>query len=207
MPRQTYALDPNGPERLEISGGLFWRNTTIRLDGNIIGIIPGQEELAAGQEFHLPDGSALKVQRVITLLTTELQVLRNGQLLPNSVSTLKGKLKFTYGIIFLVAGLDIVGGLASLIFKSEYFVQQGFSFFSIIFGLALLVLGFFVRSQSEMAIIIAISIFILDGVLSSVMVVSQGYIPRCADIFFRILLLLPMIQGIRIIQAIKRLWQ
>ena len=59
MPTQRYALESGGDKRLEVSWKGFWKNLTVKLDGNVIGTVAGQKELKAGQGFELPDGSVL----------------------------------------------------------------------------------------------------------------------------------------------------
>jgi hypothetical protein len=81
MSTKRYALEPGGPERLEISMDLLY-NLKIRLDGKEAGQIPDPESRTGG-EVRLPDGSFLKV-RVVTGLGTKLVVQRNGTPLPGS---------------------------------------------------------------------------------------------------------------------------
>src|SRR5690349_9384101 len=93
MPKQTFALEAGGEKRLEVSWGGMFKNTTVSLDGNSIGVIPDQKALLAGQEFRLPDGSTIKVQLVRSFISTELRVFRNGQPLPGSASDPLTRLK------------------------------------------------------------------------------------------------------------------
>ncbi len=204
MPKQVFAFERSGPKRLEVSWKGFWKNITIQLDGETIGTIPGQKQLAAGQEFQLQDGSTLKVQLVKKFATTELQVLRNGQPLPGSASDPEAKLKTAYGMVFFIAGLNIVLGLAAGIFQVEFLQSIGISFYSIIFGVVFLVLGYFVQRRSAVALVIAIAVFALDGILGLVTAISQGYDPNSGGIIARIFLLIPMIHGVGAIRAIKK---
>ena len=82
MTTKRYALEPGGPERLEIISD-FEYNLKIRLDGKEVGQIPRSESQRGG-EVRLPDGSFLKV-RVVFGLGTPLVVQRNGKPLPGSV--------------------------------------------------------------------------------------------------------------------------
>lgn len=160
--------------------------------------------MAAGQEFQLQDGSTLKVQLVKKFTTTELQVLRNGQPLPGSASDPEARLKTAYGMVFFIAGLNIVLGLAAGIFQVEFLQSIGISFYSIIFGVVFLVLGYFVQRRSAVALVIAIAVFALDGILGLVTAISQGYDPGAGGTIARIFLLIPMIQGVGAIRAIKK---
>ena len=204
MPKRAYALEKSGPKRLEVSWKGLWKNVTIQLDGETIGTIPGQKQLSAGQEFQLTDGSTLKVQLVKKLTTTELQVLRNGQPLPGSASDPETKFKTAYGMVFFIAGLNIVLGLVAWVFQVEFLESIGIGIYSIIFGVVFLVLGYFVQRRSVVALVMAIAVFALDGILGFVTAASQGYSPSVVGIIARIFLLVPMVQGIGAIQTVKK---
>jgi len=203
MPKQSFAFEAGGEKRLEVSWKGLYKDVTVSLDGNSIGVIPNQKALSAGQEFRLPDGSSIKVQLVSTLMSTELQVLRNGQPLPGSSSDPQTRFKTAYVMVYIVAGLNLVLGFVSFLFNVEFLQQVGIGFGSIIFGLVFLVLGFFVQRKSAIALILAIVIFALDGILGIVLAASQGYSPGVGGIIARIFLLIPMVQGVGAINALK----
>ncbi|MBN1920933.1 MAG: hypothetical protein JW892_06790 [Anaerolineae bacterium] len=203
MPMQAFALEAGGEKRLEISWKGMWKNVTVSLDGAPLGVIPSQKALSAGQEFQAPDGSTIKVQLVNKLMTTELHVLRDGQPLPGSAADPRTKLKNAYGMIYFVAGLNLVLGLVTTLFDVEFLQIIGIGVNSIIFGLVFLVLGYFVQRKSAVALILAIVIFALDGILGFVLAVTQGYNPGGVGIVARVFLIIPMIQGIGAIKALK----
>jgi len=204
MPKQMYALEPGGPKQLEISWKGMWKDFTVKFNDQVIGTLSGQKELKAGQPFTLPDGSALSVQLVQKFFSAELQVLRNGQPLPGSSSDPASRLKNAYGIVFFVAGLNIVLGLIATLFQVEFLWAIGIGFFSIIFGLVFLLLGFFVKKRSLIALILAIVIFALDGILGLVFSVMAGVEPGIGGLLARVFLIIPMVQGIPAIRALKQ---
>lgn len=63
MPKRRFALEPDGPERLEISweGGWFLvaANVRVKLDGKEIAEFPSPEVLRSEQMVMLPDGTNL----------------------------------------------------------------------------------------------------------------------------------------------------
>jgi len=203
MPKQSFALEAGGEKRLEISWKGMYKDVTVSLDGNSIGVIPNQKALSAGQEFRLVDGSTIKVQLVSKFMSTELQVLRNGQPIPGSASDPQTKVKNAYGMVYFVAGLNLVLGLVSFVFNVEFLQQIGIGFGSILFGLVFLALGFFVQRKSTVALILAIVIFALDGIVGFFLAASQGYNPGGGGIIARIFLLIPMVQGVGAIKALK----
>lgn len=204
MPKQTYALEPGGPKRLEISWKGMWKNLTIKVDEQIIGTIAGQKELKQVNEFTLPDNTTLSVQLVQKISGAELQILRDGQALPGSASDPETRLKSAYGIVFVVAGLNLVLGLLATLFQVEFLQSIGIGFFSIIFGLVFLVLGFFVKMMSQTALIIAIVIFGLDAIAGIALSVMGGMQPSIGGLMVRVFLIIPMIQGVPAIRALKQ---
>lgn len=205
MPKQSFALEAGGEKRLEISWKGIYKDVTVSVDGNPIGVIPDQKALFAGQEFHLVDSSIIKVQLVQKFNSAELQVLRNGQPVPGSASDPQSKLKIAYGMVYFVAGLNLILGLVSLLFKVELLQQIGIGFGSILFGLVFLALGFFVQRKSMVALILAIVVFALDGILGLFLAASQGTNPGVAGVIARTFLMIPMFQGIGAIKALKSL--
>ena len=67
MTKLTYALEEGGPRRLAVSWsekGLWWawRDFTVQLDGETVGVTATERQLRKGQEFALADGSNLRIQ-------------------------------------------------------------------------------------------------------------------------------------------------
>lgn len=203
MPKLSFALEEDGEKRLEVSWKGLYKDVTVSLDGNSVGVIPDQKALSAGQEFRLFDGSTLKVQLVNKFMATELQVLRNGQPLPGSSSDPQARLKNAYYMVYFVAGLNLVLGFVSFLFNVELLQQIGIGLGSVIFGLVFLALGFFVQRKSIVALILAIVIFALDGILGIVFAAFQGSNPGSGGLIARIFLIIPMVQGVGAIKALK----
>jgi len=203
MPTLTYALEKDGPQRLEIAWRGMYRNVTVALDGNELGTIPDQRALAAGESFSLPDGSRLSVQLVRKLSGAELQVLRNGQPLPGSASDPESRLKGAYGIIFFVAVLNLVLGLITVLGDVEFLQSIGIGPYSIAFGVLFAVLGYFTMRRSVAALVLAIVLFALDAILGVALAAGAGATPNVAGIVFRVLLIWPMAQGVGAIRTLK----
>ena len=220
MPKRKYALERGGDKSLEIFWEGNWKNTTVRLNGNLIGAIPNKKELGTGQLFQLPDGTALRVQ----LVNNELRVLRNDKPLPGSSSDPAAKLAQSFGIIYFIAGLNIVLGFIALIFQVGFLQTLGFGIISVAIGFIFLVLGFFTQRRSLIALIIALIIYSLDTVLvlfslfNIVLVLSGGFntgflliadilqrtAPWIGWIIIRIGFLMGMGQGVGAINELKK---
>lgn len=204
MAKMLFALEPGGEKRLQVSWKGMYKETSVFLDDQLVGTIQGQKALAAGQDFTLIDGSVVHVQLVTKVFNTELQVLRNGQPLPGSATDPQARLKAAYIITYFIAGLNLVLGLVATLFQVEFLQQLGIGFYSLIFGLIFLVLAIFIQRKSMVSLILAIIIFIVDGVLGFVFSAIAGVTPSTTGILGRVILLIPMFQGIGAIKALKK---
>ncbi|HET7143114.1 MAG TPA: hypothetical protein VFI68_03750 [Anaerolineales bacterium] len=162
MPKLKYALERGGDKSLEISWKGRFKNTEVRLKGNLIGVIPNKKVLRTGQIFQLPDGTSLKVQFV----KSELRVLRNDKPLPGSISDPVTRLAQAFGIIYFIAGLNIVLGFIALFFHVEFLQTLGFGIISVAIGIIFLLLGFFTQRRSLIALMVALIIYGLDCALA-----------------------------------------
>ncbi len=203
MPKQSYALEAGGKKRLE----LFWKgmfnNLNVVLDGQSIGVIPNQKALSQGQTFELEDGTTLKVQLVRSLMATEVQVLRDGEPLPGSALDPQSRYKNAYLIVYFIAGLNLLLGVLASLFNVALLQQLGIGFGSILLGFVYLVLGFFVQKKSSLALILAIVLFAADSLFGVVMTVLEGGSPGFAGLIMRVVLLIPMFQGVPAVKALK----
>jgi hypothetical protein len=120
------------------------------------------------------------------------------------VSDPQTKLKSACGIVFFVAYLNIVLGVVSLLFQIEILQKIGFGFISTIIGLVFLILGYFVKRKSSIALIIAIALFVLGGIASFISYASQGYGANTGSLVARFFLLIPMVQGLGAIKTLEQ---
>lgn len=204
MPKLTLALEPGGPKRLEIQWKGLYKNTTITLDGVQLGTVLDQRLLRAGQELPLTDGSLLRLHLVSNLAGTELRVTRNGDPLPGSASNPETKVNTAAGLIFFVAGLNLVLGIIGLLTRSEFLATLGIGWYSIIFGAFFLVMGFLVKKRSMVALILSIVVFSLDALLGVVSSVAMGGSVAIGGFVFRLFLIILMAQGVGAIKALKK---
>ena len=204
MTKRSYSFEPGGPKRLELSWKGFYKNMTLKLDGIQIGEVPDSKTLTAGQEFRLVDGSIVKVQMVSNLAGTEIQVLRNGQPLPGSASNPETRVKTAAGLIFFIAGLNILIGLIATFFNSDILYQIGVTWLNILFGVFFLVMGLLVRKRSKVALILSIVVFSLNAVLAIFGSILAGVTPSIPGLLMRVVLIIPMVQAVKSIDQLKK---
>lgn len=202
--KQSFALEPGGPKRLQVSWGLAWKEFTVRLDGQVVGTIPTQKELWAGREFALPDGSTLSVRLAQQALTPVLELRRNGAPLPGSGTDPGQQVRTAAGIVYFLAGFNIVIGIVALIWRIEFLLRLGVGVPSIVFGLVFAVLGFFVQRRSALALGTAMALLIVDMILSLAGTEQGRSSPPVAGLVLRILFLIWMWQGFAAMRALRR---
>ncbi len=111
------------------------------------------------------------------------------------------QLKTAYGAIFFIAGLSIVVGTVVELFRVEFLLQRGMDFFSILYGVLFLVLGFYVKLRSTISLGVAVVLYALDGILA---VIVFGLTSSIGTIMWRIFLLPLMIKGFGAISSLKQ---
>ena len=203
MPKIKYAIEKGGPKRLEVSWKGNREETTIRLDGNIIGSISNREQLETGKEFSLEDGSCLKVQLKGRSIFSCPRVLKDGQLLHPSGLDAAQRLSYTYKFLFMFAAVNLTAGFA-LLLKPGLLNLPVKALHPLIAGFLFLILAFFVMRKSIIALSAATGVLALDILLA---VIFPPNIPRyilIAAIIFRILILFVMVQGFGSIKALKQ---
>jgi len=200
----TYALEPGGPKRLEVSWKAMWKDFTVKVDDRVVGVVSDPKQLREGKQFKLKDGSTLSVRLRNTLSGVDLEILRDGQPLPGTSADPATRHKAAYGVIFFVAVLNTFLGMSAVLFQIPFLLTLGVGFSSAIFGLVFLLLGFLVKRKSQLALILAIAVFVVDGILGIVFATMAGVTPSAGGLLARILLIIPMIQGIPAIRALKQ---
>jgi hypothetical protein len=203
MPTHSFALEHGQPKRLKLAWKWGWKDLTISLDGQPVGSVPDQLALTGGQDFPLPDGSSLHVRLVRRMNENELELRCDGKPLPGTSSDPLTVLNTAGGIIYLVAGFNLLVGLAALLFDIPFLRQMGIGLATAVFGASFFLLGYLVRQRSLPALLAAIIAFALDGILRIGLASYLGYTPGVAGILARLILIVPMIQGVAAINALR----
>ena len=176
MPSHRYALERNGPKRLEVSWSAIWRNFTAKLDEQVVGTWT-KDELSAGKEVPLPDGSTFKAHLKRSGLSQQLELTRNGQPLPGSGSDPATLVKTAAGVIYFLAALQAVLGVVALVGEVDFLLDLGMGIPSIVIGVVLAVLGFFTMQRSRVALGLAMALYTAGAVLTLVSSVEAGRAP------------------------------
>src|SRR5258706_7383481 len=199
MPKRIFALEKDGPKRLELSWGGFWKNFTVKLDGEIVLTAGGSAELKAGRTARLPDGSALEVRLNTGIGNQGLEVTRDGRPLPGSATDPEAQVKLAGGIVYFLAGLNLLIGVIAFAFDVR-FLKENFGYGPLIVAALFGVLGYLTMKRSLAALIAAIAIYGLDGIVTLAMQFSaagSGRSPNVGFIFMRVIFIMAMIRGAR----------
>jgi hypothetical protein len=205
MPKQQLAFEKDGPKRLELSWGGFWKDFTARVDGAEVLSAHGQGELKAGRSATLPDGSVLAIRLETGFGNTGLVITRNGQPLPGTSSDPETQVKLAGGIVYFLAGFNVLLSIIGFAFDVP-FLKENLGYGGLIMGAIFGVLGFFTMKRSFAALIVAISLYALDGVLSlgfAFAASAPGRTPNFGGIFMHVILIMAMIRGAKAMKALK----
>ena len=198
MANRTYALEKGGPKRLAVSSALKGGARTVALDGQQVASL-SKTELQTGSVVTLPDGSALRLQLRRQWPGTELRIARNGIALP-ATPTAAGHLGESYGALFFVGGFNLVLGLVSLLVTDTTLSDVGVGGANIVEGIVFLIIGYFVRRRSRIALAIGIAFFALDTIVSFA---SVGSASLTAAFLVRLALLVLMQRGFGAMRELK----
>jgi len=191
MPTRLFSLKSGEPPSLEVSWHGFWRDFTVKFQGQTIGTIDSRAELNTGKEFLLPDRSKIFIQWQRNKMQYQLVVLHNGQPVSGSDTSPEMRLKTAYGVIFFIAICNLVIGFLALFAPSLDLAQYGFGQYNLIFGIAYVLLGFNVKQGSKFALGLAIGIFAIDWVVA--IFISNA--APASGMVMRIIFIFAMAQG------------
>jgi hypothetical protein len=204
MPTLRYALEPNGPKRLELAWEGQYRNFVVKLDDQVIGQVAGQKALSAGHTLPLPDGSSLTLKTTGSALANELRVLRNGQPVPGSASDPTVRLRNTYQIIFFIAGVNLVLGLLGGLLRPDILRQLGVGWGTFMLGAVYLLLGLLVRQRRLLALVLTLVFYGLETVMGQLVPLLSGSGQNVAGLLVSALFLWGLYQGLPAIRQLRR---
>ena len=196
MPKQDYAFEPNGPRRLEISWGMFWKNIIIRLDGEELDTFAGQNEFRQGKEYKLDDGSVLSIRLVNSLMGQDMQVTRNGKPLPGTMQDPATRIRSSFVLLYFVGGWKILEGILGLAMNGVDFSVVSRNFIDIFVGLVFILLATLVRRRSMIALIAGIALFAGDALYTAYTLYQAGQQQNVFNLLIQAFLIYYLYQGV-----------
>ncbi len=210
MATQKHPFERGGPTRIQISWGGGWRNFVVRFDDEEVGTVNGgMRALKQGAQFTLSDGSKIDIKLVTGGWNSlpDLQVRRNGELLPGSGGDPEIKLKGAYQIVYFLGGINILAGVIAEIAHVDFLRALGIGWFSVIFGAVYLFLGYLIQQKSKTAVLIACGLLALDAILGLILYVPAGRTPPVGGLIMRVFFIIGIAQGWSAIDQLNALEQ
>ncbi|PYQ21472.1 MAG: hypothetical protein DMF79_08135 [Acidobacteria bacterium] len=204
MPQKKFSLEAGGPQRLEVSWRGGFKDLSISLDGQSVASFEGPKELKDPQRVSLPDGSTLEVQVASVFVIPELRLTRDGEPIPGSASDPATRHAGAWGMVLAVAILNVAIGLLVELFDVTSMRAIGAGWGSLLSGLVYGVLAFFVRRRSQVALGLAVGLFILDGIFVLVAGAQAARNPPVGSLVARVFFLIPMVRGFAAIRELEQ---
>lgn len=204
MPKQDFVFEPNGPRRLEISWGMFWKNIVIRLDGEELDTFATQNEFRQGREYKLDDGSVLAIRLVNSLMGQNVQVTRNGKPLPGTMQHPETRIRSSFVLLYFIGGYKILFGIIGLALNGVDFSVLSRNFIDIFIGLVFILLATLVRRRSVIALIAGIALFAGDALYSVYTLYQAGQQQNLLfNLLIQVFLIYYLYQGVGAIKKEK----
>lgn len=206
MPKKRYALEREGPLRLELSWKAMFKDVQVSLDDDPVGTIPDRKALTEGRQLKLPDGSLLDVRLQSGLFSNGIELARDGTPLPGSHSDPETVVRGAGTILYLVAGLNALAGFAVMLFDVPWLARltgEG-GVGALLLATFYALLGFLTSRGSRLALVLAIVIFGLDAVSGVVMTVGSGERPSIGGLLVRIFLISFLVRALPAAKALKQ---
>ncbi|MDP3981678.1 MAG: hypothetical protein Q8Q33_09720 [Chlamydiota bacterium] len=204
MPNRSFRLDKNNPALLDITWKLNWTHLCVSYDKKPVGEIATRQELDRGREFKLPNVSVLKVQRIKLGGIPTLEVLHNGKIVDGSDTDPQMRNRIASQVLYFIGAMNIIVGLLPKISILRLIEQYSTGIGNLLIGAFFIFLAVLVRKGSFGALLLAMTLFILDSLLS-----LDAYSRLHSDttvgiIVLRIALLIPMLQAYGAKQHFKK---
>jgi hypothetical protein len=206
MPTRRFALEQEGPKRLELSWKGRFKNVDVLVDGQSIGVVPNRAALKEGRVFALPDSSSLSLKLRQGAFNSSIELKRNGVPLPGSDTDARTQVKTAGQLVYFVAALNALLGLAVLVFNVKSLeAMAGANGIGAFFMAGLYsVLAFFTMGGSAWALIASMLIYSLDWVYGVIASVQAGGHANGGGVVVRIIFLTFMFRGVRAAFALKK---
>lgn len=193
--RRRFALLEGHEPRLEVVWKPAFEETSFYLDDELVASVL-KRDLKDGRVLPLGDGSQLKARLRRDFFGFSLELARDGRPLPGSPGALKPPHRLAYRILYLLAGLNLGGGLV-LLSRPEAQLGRIRPGWVLACGIVYLVCGMYTHRRFSAALVLGIVFLTGDGVRSVVEAILAEEALPWVGLFVRVVLLLGLIRGVR----------
>lgn len=128
------------------------------------------------KSVELPDGKKLELQMKPGLIKNDLIVVLDGKQIGGKSqldTTTSASSSMAQSIMLTIAGINLIVGLTSMF--AAYFQKYGFGLINLFAGIVYMILWYFAaKKRSKTAYIIFFTLFLLDTLLTIVLVIQNG---------------------------------
>ncbi|MGH9856320.1 MAG: hypothetical protein ACRD4B_00615, partial [Acidobacteriota bacterium] len=106
--------------------------------------------------------------------------------------------------ILLVGGISLLAGLIAELFEVRFLQNLGLGWTSILFGVLFLVLAYYTKRKSMVALSFAIGLYTLDALVFLVQMMSMNAASGSGGMIFRLAMIWLMVRGIGAIRELNQ---
>jgi hypothetical protein len=204
MPANKFYLDEQKTQELILSWRGRWKDTTVTLNGHVIGSFQNFDHLKQGSVFHLQDGSTIAMHYSTERYAPGIRVDFNGRPVKGSSGDPEVKLKGIFGIAAFIGILSFVLGAIGEFGDVEMLREMGIGWISMVAGTVVAGLGYCVWKFRSVAALIIIIILLASDIIRTLIasVAANGRI-GFGGTFLKVFLILALVRGFGAIREIK----
>jgi hypothetical protein len=188
---------------VEVAFQRGWKETTVSFNGEALDTIATRLELEAGREFALPDGSRLTIHLPKRFMPLP-RVALDGRPMHMYVQAPKQRLRAAFHTALLIALVNLAFGVLAGLREAGMVRNLGGSYLNLGYGAVFLVLAFFVKRRSLLALAAALTLFGLDTVAWLYVLHGQEQKIPPILVVLRAGLAIIMIRGFSAIRLLRR---
>jgi len=202
MLSRSYVINRKKKQYLIIKWEGDWENISVFKNKVKICDIEGKNELMNGKSI-LDDDRSILIQLKGNKPLDLYASINNIKLKPAPKDPYT-KISVAIGVVFFIAGINILLGIINILTNIEILQNLGDPFVLFIYGIIFMILGVIIKIKNSMiALLLAITLFIIDAVLSIIFNIQNGAPPFSGTIFMKAFLAVYMINGINGFKQLK----
>jgi hypothetical protein len=203
MPKQSYFLNADKTDVIELSWRGFWKDITVTHNGHVLGTFHSFSHLKQGQYFTLHEGSTLHIYYSKAYGDQGMKVTINGFPVKGSSGDPEVRLKGVMGIAIVIGALQFILGAIGEFGDVELLQEMGVSWPLMVIGAVIIGLGYCVyKFRSVAALIVIIVIIGLDALLTLAFSIEGGRM-SFGGIFIKVFMIIALAKGFSAITELK----
>jgi len=201
MPSKYLALKKGLDKELKISRKWSWNDFCVFYKDKLIGKLKDKKSLKNWWSFEI-EGKKLEVQLArLFFVLPELNLIYDGEHLVESPWNPELQIKQLFLLILILWCLNVVLWLFAWLWNVEALMNMGISAFTALYWLVFVVLGFWVRQKSIIALGWISVLYLVDVILNAYFVVSSD--GQVGSVLVKIVVFMFLLRGFSAIGKIR----